>query len=564
MRLAVSLALVLAGAPLWAQLSREQKSTDFQELVGLFAKRYAFIEWKRDVLQYDGLDIRSWMDRVAKSRDDVEYLEICAEYAAKFQDGHTGFEVPSDFIAELGMAVDVYDGKYLIDFIDRKNLPLSAFPFQLGDELVSIDGRGADSIVQDLTRLVGEGNPRTAKRLAAALVTSRPQWMLPRAHETGETATIVVRRRDGGGPDTYTVPWNKSGTPYLFAGPVPTPTVTPASIRRTSRPAVRATAASSPFYLRTLRSMQVFRSPRRLSVGIGSLEPVFRMPDNFVQRLGLGEFDSLFSGVMNYQGLKVGFLRVPDFEGFYTPDLQTEIKFMEANTDGLVVDVMRNPGGYGCEAETLISHLNPNGARSLGNSVRVTWDFIQSLMYELSLAKEFEASDEEIAEIQSMLDASRAAYGQVRGFTGPMPICGGSMDLTAAKDRAGRTVGYTKPIMVLIDDRSASAAELFAAAMQDNGRALLYGYRTDGAGASVGDFLGGVYSETSASLSQSILIRSKPATTPDFPSRPYIENIGVRPDKVDDYMTEDNLINHGKRFVDRMLSAMVEHINSTK
>ena len=69
---------------------------------------------------------------------------------------------------------------------------------------------------------------------------------------------------------------------------------------------------------------------------------------------------------------------------------------------------------------------------------------------------------------------------------------------------------------------------------------------------------------TSASLSQSILIRSQDVTTPEFPSRPYIENIGVRPDKTEDYMTEDNLTNHGKPFVDHMLSTIMEYINSKK
>lgn len=561
MRIFLSLALLAAAAPLGlAQLSREQKAVDFQQLVALFAKRYAFIEWKRDAVHYDGLNITSWLDRVDKSKDDLEYLEICAEYAAKYQDGHTGFELPSDFVAELGFTVDVYDGKLLIDSVDREKLARETFPFEIGDELVSMGGRGAADVAQDLSRFFGEGNSRTAKRFAAALLTWRPQWMLPRAHEIGDAVEVVIQRR-GGAAETYQVPWTKSGEPYLFAGPVPTPS-TEVSPSRSARQRT-ATGRTQP-YMRTLRSTQVFRSPRWFSLGMGSLEPVFGMPENFVQRFGSDLYDSFFTGVFDYQGTKIGFIRVPDFEGFYTADLQSEIRYMEEFTSGLIVDVMRNPGGTGCTAESLIRHLSPTGARSLGNSVRVTWDFVQSLVYEKTLAEEYGATEAEIAEIQSMIDASREAYGRSRGFTAPMPVCGMSMDLSAATDRAGRLVAYSKPVMVLIDDRSASAAEMFAAVMQDTGRAMLYGYRTDGAGASVSSFNAGTYSETSASLSQSILVRSRQIAVPDYPEAPYIENIGVRPDKTDDYMTEDNLVNRGKTFVENMLAAMAEYINKSK
>jgi hypothetical protein len=139
-----------------------------------------------------------------------------------------------------------------------------------------------------------------------------------------------------------------------------------------------------------------------------------------------------------------------------------------------------------------------------------------------------------------------------------------SQDIPPATDHFGNPVVYTKPVMVLMDDLSASAAEMFAAVRQDNQRALLYGYRTDGAGGSVGYYSAGIYSETGASIAQSILIRQNPVATTDYPSAPYIENIGVRADRVDDYMTEENLVNKGAGFVNNFLRAMVDYINSRK
>ena len=71
----------------------------------------------------------------------------------------------------------------------------------------------------------------------------------------------------------------------------------------------------------------------------------------------------------------------------------------------------------------------------------------------------------------------------------------------------------------------------------------------------------GVYSETTASMAFSILVRKNSAQYEGFPATDYIENVGVHPDKVDDYMTEENLFQGGKPFVDRFLVAMVEYIN---
>ena len=39
-------------------------------------------------------------------------------------------------------------------------------------------------------------------------------------------------------------------------------------------------------------------------------------------------------------------------------------------------------------------------------------------------------------------------------------------------------------------------------------------------------------------------------STPDYPATPYIENVGVRPDIVVDYMTRVNLMTGGASFVE--------------
>lgn len=555
--------LLFAALPAAAQLSPDQKSADFQELAALFAKRYAFIEWKNDTIHFDGLNLRPWLDRIKNSRDDLDFFEICAEYVAQYQDGHTHFELQSDFNATLGLTADIYDGKILIDSIDRTRLPADAFPMTVGDELIALDGKNLAVWISDITRLFGDGNPRTANRQAVALALSRLQYLIPRAHEIQDNAIVMVRRKATGATESYTVPWKKSGTPYVMAGPVPTPRSNTLTGKHGAPSRGGDAPGPWPSYMARTRSFQVMRKPDTFVRGVGAIKPVFNLPDSFVQRLGSRRYDSIFTGVLDYQELKIGFLRVPRFGFISDSDLQTEIAYLQSNTDGLVLDITRNPGGYGCTAEQLMGYLTADSMHSAGNQIRVTWDLLSGLQDDLDYAHSYGTADD-VAEVERLLADARKAYAQSRGFTPPEPICGNSFDISPAKGKLGNIVAYTKPVLLLIDEFSASAADLFASVLQDNKRALLYGMRTDGAGASVNGADAGVYSETGLAYAQSILVRRSVVNVPPYGDTNLIENVGVRPDKVDDYMTEDNLLNDGKTFVANFLAAMADQIKAAK
>lgn len=553
------LVLFVAGAlapSLFAQLSIEQREVDFKELVALFAKRYAFYEWKRDAFKYDGLAIGPWLDRVRNAKDDLEFFEVASEYVASYMDGHTGFSLPSTYRAKLGFTTDLYDGKVLIDSIDRNILSSDTFPFQVGDELVSIDGKPAQDAMAAFTRFIGDGNTRTIRRITAFLLTGRNQNYIPRAHEIGDTAAVVIQRQ-GGAQESYTIPWQKKGIPYTMAGPVTTPRITKSIVE-----AAEADDEPIPPYMQTYWSLQNFHARNdQFALGEGAVKPVFALPDNFVQRLGASSFDRVFTGTFDAGGKKIGFLRIPDFVFYGTSTLEKEIAFFNAATDGLIVDVMRNPGGLGCASEGLAARLTRDDFHSLGASFRATWDLVMSLQQDLDAARQ-SGADDDAAKLEKLLQAMRDAFAQERGFTYPMAVCGPSKDIPAARDRNGQPIGYSKPVLILTDEFSASAAELFAAIMQDNKRAMLYGYRTDGAGGSVNSYNVGFYMEGRASLARSILVRAVDQSFPDYPTAPYIENIGVRPDKVSDYMTADNLANSGKPFFNGAVQALLDYIAS--
>jgi hypothetical protein len=85
-----------------------------------------------------------------------------------------------------------------------------------------------------------------------------------------------------------------------------------------------------------------------------------------------------------------------------------------------------------------------------------------------------------------------------------------------------------------------------------------------GLGGTVSDFTATAYSEGITRVTQSLMNRKYPIVTDDFPTAPYVENIGVRPDIVVDYMTKDNLLNRGASFVDAFTAAMVDLIHANR
>ncbi len=567
MRVLVScLITLLSSGVVSAQLLSEQRIFDFQNLAALYAKRYAPYDWKKQAFGFDLFNITPWLDRVRAAKDDLEFFEIEEEYVANLQDTHSGFQMTSTFSANLGMTVDIYDGKVLVDSINRTQLPQSRFPFQIGDELVSVDGKSVEDWISLLSKWRTYGNPVTTRRSAAGRITVRSQATCPRVVEVGDTAQVVIRRANGN-LETYTVPWTKSGSPIYKVGPVPMPRL----VEQQPDPATLwdqlhtwKLPGNDPLLQTIEWAMDADGAPRTFISGQGSRTPIFRLgfPDSFVQRLGTQTADFHFSGTYTSDGKKIGFLRIPGFSPSNQPnaikELETEIDYMQKNTDGLVVDVMRNNGG-GCYMLDAAARLMPYPFYFFGEEIRATQDRLSSFQSQLDLAKAQRLDDWIINAWQSFVDTTKEALFSNRGMTSPIPACapyGSTWPPTDIDNTPAATV-YTKPMIVLVDEFSISAADIFPSMIQDNGRAPLVGMRTSGGGGSVSGWYTGFYSESYSTNTNTLVVRKNYINTPDLPAARYVENIGARPDIPLDYMTRDNLMNNGKTFVQQFTSILL-------
>lgn len=558
-------------------LTGQQRIADLEQVSAMFAKYYAPYEWKRDVVGFDLLRLTPWVQRIRHS-DDLDFQEALIEYVASLNDVHSYISFPSNFSATTGISADIYDGKVLIDSIDRSLLPAAQFPFGVGDEIIAVDGRGIWEVIASLRKYYMLGNSRSTDRYAAGRVFNRFQSVMPHAPDVGDSAAVMVKFAATGIQQTYDVPWQKAGVPLWSQGPVPSPrrgngviSLPPGqadSVAGSSAFQGRGFHADAlgveddtlPPYMQPLRALlNCTVSANRVGVrNLGSKTPVYAPPAGFVQRLGASSTHFFLTGTFLANGLRIGLIRIPTMSpssaSTALSQLNSEITFMNANTDALIVDVSRNLGGSISYTESIAQRLIPTPFKTVGFEIRATANWIASLDAALMSAVSSGAPASVVTNLESNLNEVIAAFNENRGRSAPISLnLSGSLTLNPAN------VAYSKPLMILVDEFSASAAEMLASIIQDNDRGVLFGMRTMGAGGGVWTFDATAYTEGAVGITLSMANRGVQVTTPEYPTSPYIENIGVRPNLVADIMTRANLMTGGLPYTQAFVTAIVQH-----
>ena len=584
----LGLALLLAAPAALAELTHQQKVDDFRALVALYDKGYGPYEWKVSTFSSDLLDTNRWLQQVNSSHDDLEFYDICVRYVASLHDSHAEFTLPSVYEAYLPLTADLYDGRVLIDAIDRTALPAQTFPFTIGDELVSVDGQSSAAWIVALRPYAvnAQGNPVSRDRIALATILDRYQGWYTYANQVrpGDIATVVIRRQDGS-VGTYAIPWRTLGVPLDQVGPVPNPggrfargrpgPVGPGSrsVRGlaksadntwgvwTGDPAPRERPPMTPAAERLERLQEASALQPEVDVAgsiapFGSRFPAFNPPPGFRLRLGALQSHQFVSGTFPVGGRTFGFIRIPSFSpssiSAALAQFQAEIIFFQQNTSGLVIDLMNNGGGNLCYANNLVQFFSPAGFSPIPFRFRATEFWATAFESALINAQLSGASQLTQDTLGDFLDAVQAALGINRGMTDPIPyISPAFCSLSGGKVYPPANVQYTRPMVVLTNGFTLSAAETFPATLQDLKRATVYGTQTDGGG---GNVLGytyttGPFSMGSARVTTSLEVRDHAVSAPGLPSAPFIENIGVQPDVAADYQTTANLLTGGQPFV---------------
>jgi hypothetical protein len=581
------LALSITAAHAQDALTRDQRISDLNQLASQYAKNYGPYEWKRDVQDFDLLRLGPWLHRI-RHADDLDFQEVLIEYVASLNDAHDFIAFPTTFSASLPMSVDIYDGKVLIDGINRTLLPEAQFPFGIGDELVSLDGRSAQDLIQSFRKYAIAANRRSTDRTAAARLVSRSQQTMPHIHQLGDAATVVIRLAATGAKNTYTIRWAKNGIPILSQGPVPSPRrgagqlslATDAQDIAAGLPGSAAMTASVfkvaeagpsdntlPAYMDSIRPLlnASVSTDYYPILGFGSRFPIFAPPAGFMDlntpcatcivRPGEPLF-YLFGTFTTMNGVRVGFLRIPSMSppsaAIALAQLDRAMVLFGSATDGLIVDVMRNPGGSVAFVEAVAQRLIPTPFNTVGFEIRATAAWLFSFAAQLTNARNNPSTPPEVLKnLEANFNEVLSAFNEDRGRSAPV-----SLNSTGSLQLQPVAGAYTKPILMLTDEFSASGGDMLPAIFQSNNRGPVFGWRTMGAGGSVVGFTGPAFTESFFRITVSLMNRLHVVNTPDFPPAPYIENIGVRPDMPVDYMTRANLMSAGAPFVQAFTQAI--------
>lgn len=568
-------------------LTASQRTADLNQLASFYAKNYAPYEWKRDVIGFDLFALQPWLKEIHKA-DDLDFQEVLIDYVASLNDAHDYIAFPTLFSVSLGFSVDIYGGKVLIDAINRTTLPANVYPFVIGDELVAVDGQPVAQLIRSFRKYSISANQRSTDRIAASRIVSRNQQIMPHIPELGDSASLVIRSATTNATTTFNIPWSKIGIPLTSQGPVPSPGRWKSIPRSPDVESEEAPVSSDlgpaessgltlsalpqlygagevvsaddtlPPYMRSIVPLL------NVSVGadyysvlnFGSRFPIYSPPPGFVLRLGAGANDFFLSGTYVANGVRIGLIRIPTMSPpnmtLALQQLDQEITFFNQNTDGLVVDVMRNPGGTVTFVEAAAQRFINRPFRTMGFEIRATAAWLFSFAASLTSAELSNAPPDIIQNLRNIYNEVLSAYNENRGRSAPVPLnATGSFTLPPAPD------AYTKPILVLTDEFSASGGDMFPALIQDNQRGLIFGMRTMGAGGSVVGFNATAYTESFFRVTVSLMNRGRLIHAPGFPPAPYIENIGVRPDIVQDYMTTANLLSAGAPYREAFTNAIV-------
>ena len=438
-------------------ITSKQRIADLEQLAALYAKNYAPYEWKRDALGFDLLRLTPWLQRIHHA-DDLDFQEALIEYVASLNDAHDLIAFPTTYGASLGITVDIYDGKVLIDSINRLLLPVAQFPFNVGDELMTVDGTPVHALIASFRKYAIAANQRSTDRIAASRIVSRSQQIMPHTSDLPDDAILAIRNGNTGTTAVFSVPWRKSGIPLDSQGPVPSPRrgngqiflppaplglVSPAGDEPAPQifKAVETAPADNtlPAYMEPIHPLlNASVSKDYFAVlGIGSRAPIYAPPPGFVQRLGTQAAHFFYSGTYISGGVRIGLIRIPSMSppnvATALTQLDDEIRFFNLNVDALVVDVTRNPGGLVSFVESISQRFIPTSFTTTGFQIRATGAWLFSFAAMLSSARANPTTPPDVlANLENNFNEVRRAFDENRGLSNPVSLNPtGSLTLTS-------------------------------------------------------------------------------------------------------------------------------------
>ncbi|MBI3018554.1 MAG: PDZ domain-containing protein [Deltaproteobacteria bacterium] len=445
------------------QLSLEQKTADIDQVVSLVKSAYGPRDYKKSQLGIDVDQLREKYVSLLPGTTNREFYYLVLRLVAEFKDSHFLAMVPSTHVSSLGFTTEWVDGKILIDAIDRRLLR-GKFDFEKGDEVLAVNGVPVQEVAQELALQRGSGFEQTSKRVGARLVSFRPARLVP--VPTGK-ARVTIRRGTSDIIETVELEGIEEGERLDEA-----PKTGEKGVPNTPQFGKRRTLRDFDISIREMMGERSYQCSGTTRIAIPK-DATILMKEPFV-----AYFHPTEKG-------NVGYLRIPH----YSPEdeegnrlyeerfrqYEWAVTKLEENTVGLIIDQDHNCGGS-------VDFLE----QMAGLFLREDY---------LPLQFQFLASKAEYLAFKGWLDSepkntlAREFFSDTVNLVKKHWLLGDFLTPKTAflgnHKLKPHPRGYTKPIVMLIDEMSGSGGDAFPALLQGNGRAKLLGTRTMGAGGHV-------------------------------------------------------------------------------
>src|SRR6185312_563265 len=458
----------------------------------VYHAEYAPAEWKKQFANYD-LETEYAKAMAAVQANPhltvKDSREIFKNFIYAMKDYHTSISFVSTEKASLPLTIRGTLDHYYLVFIDRTKLTEAAFPFQVGDEVVTFGGVATADAVNSVQAEIPANVPGTDHALAEMYLTSRtgshglnvPQGPI----------TLGIRRVGSQDIQNYQLIWN----------------YTPEKIHS------RGDLGSLYSLDMTLPSMSLFHPRMDVKLDVDAAPAPVTNPytlggrESFIPALGnvVWKNDGTIFSAYIYKtadGKEIGYLRIPQYEAddymAALTEFQTIVTTFEGRTQALVIDQVNNPGGSVFYLYALASMLAKQPLATPRHRMSITQadvsdaltqiDGLSAIQNDADAQKVMSPKDNDGYPVsyefaQFSLNYARfvvSEWNAGRKLTNPYWI-GGVDHINPAASH------YTKPILLLTNHLDFSGGDFFPAIMQDNQRVTIMGTRTAGAGGYVND-----------------------------------------------------------------------------
>lgn len=547
MKSMMSLIVVLASAfvathAVAQTLDATQKIRLKQEIdyIGsLYGSIYAPKAWKESHLGWNlPAEIAAAHTKLAMAQDMHQARAAVAGLINSTKDYHVSFSFYSTERATLPFQVKTVEGKTLIVYIDRDKLSETAFPFKVGDEVLTLEQTPVAQILKELIQDAGPNIPETDLAMADLYLTRR-----------GGRVNMIVPH----GPVTFSI---KRAADQTVGSVALAWEYTPEQL---STSALKAFSFQQKEH--SLFALPMFGPvhPELASETAGSNTYGLGVRKSFLPDFGPriwqtaddNDFDAYI--YLNNEGKLIGVVRIP---GYIVADYDKAVKnfagiiaHLEKNTAALVIDQNNNPGGsvfYLYALASMLSDqtlavprhriaLSPSSAKECLDTV----EQLKSIKNDADAVEKMKDQSGYPATYQLVVAIQDYCRNVLKEFHSGVALSS-PLYLWGVDKVNPNPARYTKPILFLVNQLDFSGGDFMPATLQDNKRVTVVGTRTAGAGG----YVVGANFPNSFGL-ESVTFTGSIAERVD--QNP-IENLGVTPD-VSLPITVDDIRNDYKPYI---------------